>query len=707
MAKDYPFSLASEPCKAFGGLLRDDFPTVKTSKGIEYVNVPCSFDIETTSFKVGEDKRACMYAYVLGINGNFIFGRTWRGFVNRLRAISKRLHLDPKSRLLIIYVHNLSFEFQFMRKWLKWENVFARAEREPLKALTSFGIEFRDSYALSGYSLAETANHLHKYDVEKLVGDLDYSLARHPKTPLTDKEWAYLRNDGLVVMAYIKEEMEAVGNDISRVQLTKTGKVRKLVRDNCYQLHKHHRGNRRKYSDYRLRMLNLQISDVDEYLELKRAFQGGFTHASSFYSGVTQSDVTSFDITSSYPSAMVMNEFPIATGERVKPSSKEEFENYIHKYCCVFDVTFHNLREKLPFDHPLSHSKCWGISDDFEVDNGRIIRASWATTTLTEVDLGIMRDFYSWDKMEVSNMIAYRKGLLPKDFVLSILTLYKDKTSLKGVEGKELEYSHAKEYLNSTYGMCVTDILGCAYSYKDGNWVLEEKDMEEALRKYNESKTRFLAYQWGVWITAYARRRLFQLMKRVGWDYLYCDTDSVKMLHGERHRKDIDELNAIVMKRTLDALSRQGIDPTLADPVTIKGDHRFIGLWDFDGHYDRFKTLGAKRYLIESEGKLSMTVSGISKRKGAPWLLDEAKRKGKDPFDIFADGLLVPYEGTGKLTHAYVDEGKRGCIRDYLGNVGKYDERSCINLEGATYELSILPDYLALLDLRHNYIIGG
>ena len=44
------------------------------------------------------------------------------------------------------------------------------------------------------------------------------------------------------------------------------------------------------------------------------------------------------------------------------------------------------------------------------------------------------------------------------------------------------------------------------------------------------------------------------------------------------------------------------------------GKRHYIGLFDFDGHYDKFITQGAKRYAYETNGKMGITVAGVSKR---------------------------------------------------------------------------------------------
>ena len=52
-----------------------------------------------------------------------------------------------------------------------------------------------------------------------------------------------------------------------------------------------------------------------------------------------------------------------------------------------------------------------------------------------------------------------------------------------------------------------------------------------------------------------------------------------------------------------------------------------MGLFDFDGHYDRFITQGAKRYAYETNGKMGITVAGVSKKinedTGIPFAVEE------------------------------------------------------------------------------------
>ena len=54
-------------------------------KGVEYINLPCTIDIESSSF-YDEDKNkvALMYCFTLGINGHSYFGRTKEDIINEL-----------------------------------------------------------------------------------------------------------------------------------------------------------------------------------------------------------------------------------------------------------------------------------------------------------------------------------------------------------------------------------------------------------------------------------------------------------------------------------------------------------------------------------------------------------------------------------------------------------------------------------------------
>lgn len=670
-------------------LMRPNFRFSWSNKRLKYFNVAASFDIETSSFYVKDEKCACMYIWTLGIYGAVMIGRTYDELIHVLNELSDILDLSERKRL-IIYVHNLAYEFQFIRKYFEWEKVFATDVRKPLYALTSNGIEFRCSYLLSGYSLEKLGEHLNKYSVKKMSGDLDYNLIRHTRTPLTEKEIAYCVNDVKVVMAYIQENIEQF-KYISKLPLTKTGHVRKYCRDACFYGLGSEK-DRNKRLRYKELITSMKI-EPDEYSQMKRAFQGGFTHANPFYSGKIVTDVTSYDFTSSYPAVMISERFPMSSGEKIHIETKEQAEHLMQYYCCMFDIEIIGLYATFTADNYISSSKCWRCENGV-INNGRVVAADLVRMSITEQDYYIIKKMYSWHAIRFANFRIYRKDYLPTDFISSILKLYEDKTQLKGVSGKEVEYLRAKEMLNSCYGMCVTDIVRPVYEYTDQWEEPETPDLETALNKYNNSGGRFLFYLWGVYVTAYARRNLFTGILNINEDYIYSDTDSIKITNAEKHQHYIEHYNNIITHKIAKAMKHHDIPIEKAEPLTIKGVKKPLGVWDFDGHYSRFKTLGAKRYMTESEGQINITVAGLNKKITVPYLI---AKYGDKVFDNFTDNLYIPPEYTGKNTHTYIDAERKGVVYDYSGTPGEYKEQSCIHLEQADYTLSISREYADFL----------
>jgi len=680
---------------------------IRTNKRIEYVNIECAFDIETTNMLYNGAKFAFMYCWQFGIQNkeHIYLGRTWQEFVETCKKLQEYFNLS-ESRRLICYVHNLGFEFQFMRKYFEWLNVFAVDERKPIKALCTYGIEFRDSYILSGYSLAKTAENLTSHKIEKLIGDLDYTIIRNSKTTLTEEEKAYCNNDVEILLYYINEQI-ALYKDISKIPLTNTGRVRNFVRNKCYHTSTNHKKDSKfYYVRYRRIMNDLQLS-VNEYNMLKRAFAGGFTHANANYSGQVLTDVASIDFTSSYPAVMLSERYPMSKGFETVLTKEKDFNFYLQRYCLLFDAVFTGIETITFFEQYISESKCTKLVKPI-INNGRVYSADELHITLTDIDFKIIKKCYKWKQCKVGNIIRYAKGYLPKPIIQSIIELYGKKTTLKGVQGKETEYLLSKGMLNSVYGMCVTDIVRENAVYNNDEWTKEIANPLEDIKKYNDSKSRFLYYPWGVWVTAYARANLWTGILNIADDYIYSDTDSIKFLNYEKHVDFIEWYNKRVTNKLNQMCKTLKLDAELLAPKTIKGISKPLGVWDFEGIYTRFKTLGAKRYLIEKNGKLQITVAGLSKQNGVKYMLEQCNNDSAKVFEMFNDELFIDGEHTGKMTHTYIDEEQEGIITDYLGNTEHIISKSAVFLENCEFTLSISRQYAQFLKmLKQGYILKG
>lgn len=669
-----------------------DFPLLKT-KDFFFYNVPSCFDIETSSFYDGlvngePNKVALMYEWTFNINNKIIVGRTIEDYINAIKELHNYIYIS-KENLFPIYVHNLAYEFQFIKHYFRWAKVFANKKRKPIYAITEDGLWFRCSYFLSGYNLSTLGKNLTKYKAQKMVGDLDYSKIRTPITPINRKEYRYNALDTVVVVNYIKEKMEECGN-IYNIPNTKTGYVRRYCRNETITK-RDSKGrltnSARNYRDI-IKCLTL---DMDTYKLLKDAFMGGFTHANKKYVDKHLYNVSSIDFTSSYPYVMCSSYFPMSTPINRKCTTEKELKELCDKFCCIIHIKFKNIEPKLLYDSPISKHKCKSIKGEV-LNNGRVLQAEELEIVCTELDFITYDEFYEWESLEIISVHTMYRALLPKEFIFAILNLYKTKTELKGVKGKEKEYLSSKEQVNASYGMTVTDILKDSFDFLEEWEEVENMSDEMKIERYNKASNRFLYYPWGIWVTAHARRNLFTGIKEFGDDYIYSDTDSIKCLNIEKHKKYIDEYNANCINKLKDMCDLYSIPYDYIMPKSNKGIEYPLGVWDYEGTYSDFKTLGAKRYIFKKDGVWQITCAGLGKEQGMKYL----KTLGS-PIDFFKDNLTVPASYTGKNTHTYIDVPKSGTVTDYLGNEYKYSVKSGVHLEPAEFTLSFEKNFRLLL----------
>ena len=269
--------------------------------------------------------------------------------------------------------------------------------------------------------------------VEKMVGDLDYTKLRTPKTPLDDKELKYCENDCLVVYHYIRYEL-TMYESVEKLPLTSTGHVRRELK-----------GQTSKDWKYRRIVGKAVNTDPHIYNLLIEAFMGGYTHASWLYSDEIIKNVDSWDFTSSYPYVMVTHQFPSSKFKSCKIRRLEDMNN---RFAYLLVVKFTNVKSKY-FNNIISQSKCRSIRGG-KYDNGRIISATELIMTLTDVDFKLILQAYECE-YEILECYYSVYNYLPKRFINFVLDKYVLKTQYKGVVGKEIEYNRQKSLFNSLY----------------------------------------------------------------------------------------------------------------------------------------------------------------------------------------------------------------------------------------------------------------
>ena len=245
--------------------------------------------------------------------------------------------------------------------------------------------------------------------------------------------------------------------------------------------------------------------------------------------------------------------------------------------------------------------------------------------------------------------------------------------------------------------------------YRISLWHKSAVDREKEIDKYNKNPQRFLFYAWGLFVTSYARKNLFTGILECGCDYIYADTDSIKIVNHERHEEYFKRYNEQISKRLELACKYHGFNPERVRPKTIKGVEKPLGIWDDEtadiihhgniknGVYPAFKTLGAKRYMYLANDKIHVTIAGSNKKKTALYL---EKTFGKYyAFYKFDRNMSIPKDYSGRTTSCYIDYETSGRIKDYNGVEGDFHELTSVHVEQTEYTLSITDAYI-------NYFMG-
>ena len=209
----------------------DNFPydilssvkVLKRKRGIkskvDYYDIVTAFDIETSN--IDSVEQAVMYIWQWQITDEItVIGRKWSEFISFYSKLNEILN----EAYIVVLVHNLSFEWQWLKSLIPVDFIFPMDDRKVLY-FRSNNLEFRCTYIHSNMKLE-------KY-IEKMgspylkVKDFDYSKKRYYFTPLTDEELEYCIMDVKGLRdAYIRQ-MTRDNDDLYTIAYTSTGYVRK------------------------------------------------------------------------------------------------------------------------------------------------------------------------------------------------------------------------------------------------------------------------------------------------------------------------------------------------------------------------------------------------------------------------------------------------------------------------------------------------
>ena len=464
-------------------------------------------------------------------------------------------------------------------------------------------IEFRCSYLQTNMNLKKFTE---KMNVpHSKLDDFDYGVPRFPWSPLTIEELRYCQNDVLGLVEAIKEEMKRDFDTLLTIPYTSTGYVRRDFKQALKNAGYFYRWAWDYFPDYKL------------YEIMRKAFRGGDTHGNRWYADRIMHNVHSYDRSSSYPDVICNCQFPVTPFQPVEITDIDRIRELVEKHNRAFLL-------RLRFSGGIKlKSEYWGSpylsrdkSDKIRGGvfyNGRILEAESLELCITDVDLKIIDAEYDIGKITVLDCYKSTYGRLPQCMIDLTIDYYKRKTQLKGVD--KYQYDKAKNKLNSIYGMTAQNPISIPLIYSP-----EEKefsyDLDADLDKLFEEqkKSYWLPYQYGIWVTAWARYELFLGVKNVSMeegssidefsDFIYCDTDSVKFFGNADFTEYNESRKARSIKSGAYATDRKGVT-------------HYMGVFEQEHDYSEFKHLGAKKYGGIVDGKMELTIAGVNKQWGA------------------------------------------------------------------------------------------
>lgn len=628
----------------------------------------CKYDLDAIDKMFDIVKPGAVpYIWMFGYNHRVIYGRDLQEFKTFLEYLAPKFQNETH-----IFVHNLSYEYQYLRELLVFDDVFFTEARNPLYA--NYGnFKFRCSYRLTGLSLEKWGKEI---GTQKKVGDLDYYSLYTPFKDLDEKSMGYCKGDIDVMLAGLdiyKQEYKHV----VKIPFTITGIPRRDVKAI----------NRKEKLSFKY--AECQPKTPEEWKVQHQTFQGGLTLVNPQHCGRVLHHIESEDKKSAYPFAFFMK-YPCSAF--VKTCAPVNWYDGNHHICLV---EFRKLKARYNIT-PLSSSKRVMIqgaiysNDSVLKNNGKVIYCERCAYYLTEVDFKLLDQFYTYKEMIVHSHWFAMSDYLDKSFMKYMLKLYADKTLLK--HSDPVFYMRQKGKLNSLFGMSGTSLCQDLITEDpEHNYIktrLTDDQIQEELFSYQEKAYKnVLPYSVGIYCTAYQRLMLMEMALKAGIDKLcYTDTDSLKGRYSNADLKIFEEENERIIKWTFDRCIEQGIEYELTCPKDTEGVPQYIGTWEHDASYYDIKFLGAKRYAYRyaKDDCVHITVAGVP--KSAQRALKSLKQ--------FKEGLKFDLFNSHKNLITYLD-GNNPEVIFPDGYVVK--NKYAANIRPTSYTLSLTADFRDLI----------
>lgn len=274
--------------------------------------------------------------------------------------------------------------------------------------------------------------------------------------------------------------------------------------------------------------------EIDSFV--RRAYKGGYVYVNPKYKALKVFGVSVLDVNSMFPWAMRYMELPFGMPIwRKKPLSGD-------LYIVQFEAAFKLKPGKVPTVQVKGNFRY--VQAEYLTESKEFIELS-----MTNLDYEVFRDHYESIEQNHKYMCFHkRKG----DYNRYIdYWMAKKEEAVKNHDGPGK--ATAKRFLNSLYGKRGENIERKGkMSYIDDEGIVRWDTI------MTESEGDYLPH--AVFITSWARWNMWHTIDKVGLDdFIYCDTDSVHLLHADDHLADLDIHPSRLGAWKLESTARMGV----------------------------------------------------------------------------------------------------------------------------------------------------
>ena len=562
------------------------------------------------------------------------FFRTLEDFINFAKKFEDEI---------IIYVHNLPFEFSYLVEEYKIginNNKSIFRGKDPLKVVISDipNVEFRDSLALLRKSIKDLGEDI---GLPKLT--INYNRNLYYYSLLFGNDFDYNERDNIITMLsiadFFQNKAPIIGvNKIKDLSITSTRffkYYRKFFADKYFP---------KKYDGSKARRNNSLDEDYEFYNISRMAFRGGLVSVNPLYVPDDYNDnfwsynsVYHIDVTSSYIYTMLNTKFPyfskddsvkiknkkVATGliKFLCNEIKENGSDFLHDAGSKINtsngisrirgfyakIKLKNLRMKYDFDIPSIDSVRTSLALDkyCETYHGKITEADELEMYVNDAVLESIMIDYDFDDIECDYIIYTTKAdHLPYYEIVYIMQQFFTKQLLKNNKNtKSTDYLIAKSGLNAMYGIKVENPIKDKVAVRNNKIVVTQKansltnnNNQILFNEYviNNKNKKTDIYSDGVYISTISRLNLIKMkkyLKDIGCMNIYCDTDSLMFEITNSTEKEVfDKIKKYNNEISKNLLSKDWIKEAIKMLSKINGEDKKhikdllsdLGNWDIE-----------------------------------------------------------------------------------------------------------------------------